>query len=290
MREMRRLHVPAPAKANPKRPRRARGSINPADIIAGAFEFCRTTPVDEMTMPQLAASLNVGVTSIYWYFKSKRELLDAMTADALVSFYESMPPLRSQGWEDMLREFFASFYALLAADPLKCDLIVRRIGNQADDGAIRSWARAEQLLTALVDAGFAPSLARHAFFTLSIYTQGFLLVERTGRVSGAISSPPADNSADIGRSRAGTARGQLAPGGFRVRHHQYHRRAAAAAPRRSAGRRSLTRRPARARPGGELARGRWWGPPGTAELPAQDLPGGGVRELTEKYHGIRRLR
>jgi AcrR family transcriptional regulator len=212
MREMRRLHVPASAKASPKRPRRARGSINPADIVAGAFEFCRDTPVDEMTMPQLAAFLNVGVTSIYWYFKSKRELLDAMTEEALVSFYESMPPLRSQGWEDMLREFFASFYALLAADQLKCDLIVRRIGNNADDGAIRSWARAEQLLTALADAGFPPSLARHAFFTLSIYTQGFLLVERTGRVSGAISSPPAGSSADAPTVSAGHApgAGQLA--------------------------------------------------------------------------------
>ena len=177
--------MPASAKANSKRPRRARGSINPADIVTGAFEFCRTTPVDEMTMPRLAAFLNVGVTSIYWYFKSKRELLDAMTEEALVSFYESMPPLRSQGWEDMLREFFVSFYTLLAADPLKCDLIVRRIGSQDDEGAMRSWDRADQLLTALADAGFPPSLARHAFFTLSIYTQGFLLVQR-GAITAAI--------------------------------------------------------------------------------------------------------
>jgi AcrR family transcriptional regulator len=173
--------------------------------VTGAFEFCRTTPVDEMTMPRLAAFLNVGVTSIYWYFKSKRELLDAMTDEALVSFYESMPPLRSQGWEDMLREFFVSFYTLLAADPLKCDLIVRRIGSQDDEGAMRSWDRADQLLTALADAGFPLSLARHAFFTLSIYTQGFLLVQRTGRVSGAISSPPAGGSADqvMGAPQAG---------------------------------------------------------------------------------------
>jgi len=177
--------------------------------VTGAFEFCRTTPVDEMTMPRLAAFLNVGVTSIYWYFKSKRELLDAMTDEALVSFYESMPPLRSQGWEDMLREFFVSFYTLLAADPLKCDLIVRRIGNQADEGAMHSWDRAEQLLTALADAGFPPSLARHAFFTLSIYTQGFLLVERTGRVSGAISSPPAGGSSDLVMADAA----QAPPGG-----------------------------------------------------------------------------
>lgn len=183
--------MPAAAPVNSKRPRRARGSINPSDIVAGAFEYCRTTPVDEMTMPQLAASLNVGVTSIYWYFKSKRELLDAMTDEALSSFYDSMPPLRAQDWEGMLREFFVSFYTLLAADPLKCDLIVRRIGGP-DDGEMRAWGRAEELLAALADAGFPPSLARHAFFTLSIYTQGFLLVERTGRVATAISAPAAD--------------------------------------------------------------------------------------------------
>ena len=183
--------MPAAAPVNSKRPRRARGSINPSDIVAGAFEYCRTTPVDEMTMPQLAAALNVGVTSIYWYFKSKRELLDAMTDEALSSFYDSMPPLRSQDWEGRLREFFVNFYTLLAADPLKCDLIVRRMGGP-DDGEMRTWGRAEELLAALADAGFPPSLARHAFFTLSIYTQGFLLVERTGRVATAISAPAAD--------------------------------------------------------------------------------------------------
>ena len=114
-----------------------------------------------------------------------------MTEEALSSFYESMPPLRSQGWQDMLREFFVNFYTLLAADPLKCDLIVRRIGGQ-DGGEMRTWARAEELLAALTDAGFPPSLAQHAFFTLSIYTQGFLLVERTGRVATAMSVPSAD--------------------------------------------------------------------------------------------------
>jgi AcrR family transcriptional regulator len=189
--------MPASAKANPKRRRRPRGSINAADIVSGAVEFCRTTPVDDMTMPQLAAFLNVGVTSIYWYFKSKRELLDAMTEGALAAFCDSMPPLRGQGWEDMLREFFVSFYTLLAADQLKCDLVVRRISTETHTRAIRSWDRAEQLLTALADAGFPPSLARPAFFTLSIYTQGFLLVERTGRISGTLTSPPTAGAADL---------------------------------------------------------------------------------------------
>jgi AcrR family transcriptional regulator len=152
--------------------------------VAGAFEFCRDTPVEELTMPQLAAFLNVGVTSIYWYFKSKRELLDAMTEEAVASFYQGMPPLRGGSWEEMLRGFFVSFHALLSGDEIRCDLIVRRIGSHLGEDVSGSWARAGELIAALVAAGFPPSLARHAFFTLSVYTQGYLLAERTGRTAG----------------------------------------------------------------------------------------------------------
>ncbi|WP_462187175.1 TetR/AcrR family transcriptional regulator [Frankia sp. CcWB2] len=106
--------MPPSVNTGSKRPRsrRARGSINAPGILAGAFEFCRDTPVDRLSMPRLAAYPDVGVTSIYWYFKSKRELLDAMAEEALVSFYESMPPLRGDDWEDMLREFFKNFYGV----------------------------------------------------------------------------------------------------------------------------------------------------------------------------------
>ena len=129
--------------AKPTRPRRARGSINPADIVTGAFEF-----------------------------------------------------------------FFVGFYTLLAADDLKCDLIVRQIGAPHDgaphdgaphdgaphdgapqDGALNgSWPRADELFAALAADGMPPSVVQHAFFTLSVYTQGFLLVGRTGRGTEPLSS------------------------------------------------------------------------------------------------------
>jgi AcrR family transcriptional regulator len=185
--------------AAPTRARRARGSINPADILAGAFDFCRQTPVEDLTMPRLAAHLSVGVTSIYWYFKSKRDLLEAMTEQALSSFYADLPALREEAWEAQVRGFFISFHDLLAADELKCDLIIRRIGTTADSRTIHSWPRAEQLLERLVAAGFSASVARHAFVTLSIYTQGCLLVERTSRTLGPRTSPgPEDIDLEFG--------------------------------------------------------------------------------------------
>jgi len=179
------------------RTRRPRGSINPADIIAGAFDFYRDTPIEQWSIPQLATHLDVGVTSIYWYFRTKRELVAAMTEAALASFYERMPPLRGEGWEELLRNFFLDFHRLLAADDLACDLIVRQIGVPGDDllggdPVARNWPRAQELFAALEAAGLPAALAQHAFFTLSVYTQGFLLVERKGRSAPSAASPGDD--------------------------------------------------------------------------------------------------
>jgi AcrR family transcriptional regulator len=164
---------------NSGRSRRARGSLNAADIVAGAFAYCRSSPIDDLSMPKLAQFLDVGVTSIYWYFKSKTDLIDAMTEQAMVDFFDRLPALQSAGWEDMLSEFFVGYHRLLTADDLLCDLIVRRFGNYTEKGAINSWRRTEELLAALVEAGFPLPIATHAYFTLLTYTQGFLFIERS---------------------------------------------------------------------------------------------------------------
>jgi AcrR family transcriptional regulator len=166
-----------PAKV--ARPRRARGSINPADIVSGAFDFFRGVPVDQWSIPQLATHLDVGVTSIYWYFRTKRELLQAMTESAAASFDAGMPAPHGDGWEELLRNFFLDVRRLLAADDLRCDLLIRRVGAVEDTG-VREWPRTQQLFAALAEAGMPAPLAQHAFFTLSVYTQGFQLVQRTG--------------------------------------------------------------------------------------------------------------
>jgi AcrR family transcriptional regulator len=165
-------------------------------------------------MPRLAAFLDVGVTSIYWYYKSKRDLLDAMTEEALAAFYESMPPLRAGGWEDMLRGFFDDCYAALAADDLTCDLIARRIGGATHQAAVATWPRAAELLDGLREAGFPPSLAWHAFITLAAYTRGFLLTERpaeappaAGRRPAVAAAAPAGQASALGPEPSGRAAG-----------------------------------------------------------------------------------
>ena len=77
-----------------KRQRRERGSINPDDIIKGAFELAEQVGIDNLSMPLLGKHLGVGVTSIYWYFRKKDDLLNAMTDRALRQYVFATPVRR----------------------------------------------------------------------------------------------------------------------------------------------------------------------------------------------------
>ena len=77
-----------------KRPRRERGSINPDDSIKGAFELAEQVSIDNLSMPLLGKHLGVGVTSIYWYFRKKDDLLNAMTDRALRQYVFATPTSR----------------------------------------------------------------------------------------------------------------------------------------------------------------------------------------------------
>ncbi len=94
-----RMEVPFVAKqaTAEKRQRRERGSINPDDIIKGAFELAEDVGIDNLSMPLLGKHLGVGVTSIYWYFRKKDDLLNAMTDRALSQYVFATPYVEAQG-------------------------------------------------------------------------------------------------------------------------------------------------------------------------------------------------
>jgi AcrR family transcriptional regulator len=135
-------------------------------------------------MPRLAQHLDVGVTSIYWYFKSKEELLDALTAEAFHRFYGRMPQIEGRKWDDVLREFFTNFRSILREDEVLCDLCIMRTGHYTDDTIQITWSRIEEILEVLVAAGFSDESATHAYFSLSVYTRGSLFIERSLRAGG----------------------------------------------------------------------------------------------------------
>src|SRR5215212_774046 len=81
-----------------QRRRRERGSISVDEILNGAFEVAAEVSIDNLSMPLLARHLDVGVTSIYWCFRKKNELLDAMTDRALARYEFTVPFIDASNW------------------------------------------------------------------------------------------------------------------------------------------------------------------------------------------------
>ncbi|MGX7681692.1 TetR/AcrR family transcriptional regulator [Jatrophihabitans sp. DSM 45814] len=164
----------------PPRRRRARNSISPDAIVKVAFELAEQGSVDSVTLPRIAEKLDVAITSLYWYFRGKEDLLDAMTDIALVRFNELLPPLTDEPWDVQLTSFFTSFRQIFREDRLLCDLIIMRSNRHNDRVYDHAWTHVERMIGTLVRAGFSRESAAHAYLALSVYTRGCLMIERMG--------------------------------------------------------------------------------------------------------------
>jgi AcrR family transcriptional regulator len=175
-------------KAAPKaiRRRRQRGSINAEEIIAGAFEVARRESLDQLSMPALAEHLGVGVTSIYWYFRKKDDLLNAMTDVAVDTYISEMPPLPDdQPWQEFLYTHFHASREVHRNDPILSDLLMIRTATYTRDATRRVFEVEEALIGRLVDAGFTTENALMAYNAGSIYFRGMVIHDRILRLSDA---------------------------------------------------------------------------------------------------------
>jgi AcrR family transcriptional regulator len=160
-----------------RRQRRERGSINPADIIDGAFELADEVSIDNLSMPLLGKHLGVGVTSIYWYFRKKDDLLNAMTDRALSKFTFATPYVEAGNWRESLRNHARMMRKTFLSSPILTDLILIR-------GALSSKARRlgveqmEKAIATLVDAGLSAENAFDTYSAVSLHVRGTVVLER----------------------------------------------------------------------------------------------------------------
>jgi AcrR family transcriptional regulator len=175
-------------KAAPKanRRRRQRGSINAEEIIAGAFEVARRESLDQLSMPALAEHLDVGVTSIYWYFRKKDDLLNAMTdvaADTVIREVSALPD--DLPWPEVLYTYFRDARNLHRKDQVLSDLLLIRTSTYTRHATLRVFQAEEAVISRLVDAGFSTGTALMMFNAASIYTRGMIIHDRILRLSNA---------------------------------------------------------------------------------------------------------
>jgi AcrR family transcriptional regulator len=173
------MEVPLVAKqATPdKRQRRERGSINPDDIISGAFELAEQVSIDNLSMPLLGKHLGVGVTSIYWYFRKKDELLNAMTDRALSKYVFATPYVEASDWHETLRNHARLMRKTFLGNPILCDLILIR-GALSPKAARLGAQEMERAIANLVAAGLSPEDAFDTYSAVSLHVRGSVVLHR----------------------------------------------------------------------------------------------------------------
>lgn len=167
-----------------KRQRRERGSISVDEIVNGAFDVAGEVSVDGLSMPLLAKHLDVGVTSIYWYFRKKDDLLDAMTDRALGQYDFATPFVGGHDWRTSLHDHAHNMRRTFRDNPILCDLILIR-GSFGREATLAAFEKLEKAIAALVEAGLSPEDAFDTYASISVHTRGAAVLERLQDKSGS---------------------------------------------------------------------------------------------------------
>lgn len=159
------------------RQRRERNSIDPEEILDGAFELAEEVSVDNLSMPVLAKHLRVGVTSIYWYYRRKNDLLNAMTDRAWSKYRVVAPPIDPADWRQSLADNARWMRRKFLRSPILTDLILIR-GRLGPQSRQRGLEEMESAVAALVQAGLSPEDAFDTYAAVSVHIRGSVVVER----------------------------------------------------------------------------------------------------------------
>jgi AcrR family transcriptional regulator len=159
--------------------RRARGSLSQEEILEAAKGLVEADGLAHLNMPALAKKLNSGVTSIYWYFRSKDELVTALTDKVAKEMYRGLPPVGEGPWDEELFSYFVAFRDLLNATPIYREVFAYRSQSLYTDGVLAPSVlrRLEAGLSVIVRAGIPHPDAARLFSACSNYTRGFVLLE-----------------------------------------------------------------------------------------------------------------
>lgn len=144
---------------------RSRGSLNREAIAATALELLDRDGLDALSMRRLADALGVGTMTLYGYFSSKSELLDAVI-DASVTD----GGLTADGtWRDRVTTLARGMRAYLERHPSLVQIRLRQPMTRP-----RQFRVTEQVVAALVDAGLPRDEAARAFRLLFTYVFGYV--------------------------------------------------------------------------------------------------------------------
>jgi AcrR family transcriptional regulator len=138
------------AKAAAEEPDRPR--LSKSAVVSRALELADRGGVDALTIRRLATELGVTPMALYWHFRSKEDLLAALS-DHIWSAVD-LEVDQSAPWPDQLRAIMESLVSVLRAHPSGAHLVLEH--EKESEGSMRA---AEIALGLLRGAGFDPEQA-----------------------------------------------------------------------------------------------------------------------------------
>ncbi len=146
--------------------------LDKSTIIDAALDLLNEAGIDALSTRALAQKLGVQQPALYWHFKNKRALLDAMNA-AIQSRYDTFEPLADETWQQFFRRNMMTFrQALLSVR----DGARLHAGTEAEPDHVE---QIEALMTFMVRQGIEPADAMDLSIATSRYVVGCVLEEQS---------------------------------------------------------------------------------------------------------------
>lgn len=150
--------------------------IDKDQIVATALTLLNERGLDGLTTRVLAERLGVKQPALYWHFKDRRALLDAMNDAIEAAFTASPPPPPDMPWQDHVFQMGQDFRSALMA---------YRDGARVHAGTHANRGLLEKHMTVLVGAGMPIPLAIQLMVSIGRFVIGWVLEEQA-----EASSPP----------------------------------------------------------------------------------------------------
>lgn len=150
-------------------------AIEREKILEAALNLMNEVGLDQFTTRKLAERLGVQQPALYWHFKNKADLLDALNELMLERLQPHRHPAPGETWDE---------FTLASARSFRKALLSVRNGARINAGTrptTRQFADAERQLQLYVEAGFRPDEALNISIAVTRYVVGFVLEEQDER-------------------------------------------------------------------------------------------------------------
>ena len=117
------------------------------------------------------------MTSIYWYFRKKDELLNAMTDRALREYVFATPYVEADDWRETLANHARSMRTTFMGNPILCDLILIRSALSPRAAKVGEQ-EVEKAIDSLVEAGLPRREAFDVYSAVWLHVRGSVVLHR----------------------------------------------------------------------------------------------------------------